>query len=225
MWYDGKDWLARCLCPLLMPRRRVVPQKPPASIHLLGLPSRQQSSLISPFFAVLTDTLHRYHSTALINPLFSQPYVCLCQQPLCFDNHLDCLGVGGGKKPSYGSKLSREGSLLRGVLGVRGGGGAGSLQEFASVFSNVALAKHGISGNQQIRAGAHHVANRIQRDAAIHFNPEIQPPHFALVRQFGNFVQRIADKFLSAKSWIHAHHQNVMHQIQHFIQDRKSTRL
>src|SRR5262249_46905759 len=33
-----------------------------------------------------------------------------------------------------------------------------------------------------------------------------------------NLLQRIADEFLPAESRIHAHHQNVVHQIQHFIQ-------
>src|SRR5882724_9524997 len=101
--------------------------------------------------------------------------------------------IGGGAT-SLGSRetyLSRALRAPRGAVafgttaiasGVRGGCRSRSLQKFTGVFSNVALAKHGISGNQQIRAGTHHVANRIQRDAAIHFNPEIQPPHFALVR-------------------------------------------
>src|SRR2546430_15216577 len=54
-----------------MPRRRVVPQKPPVSIHLLGLPSRQQASAVSPLFAALTDSLYHYDFAALISPAFS----------------------------------------------------------------------------------------------------------------------------------------------------------
>src|SRR5260221_12003498 len=54
-----------------MPRPRVVPQKPPSSIHPLGLPSRQQPSPVSPLFAALTDSLHRYDFAALISPAFS----------------------------------------------------------------------------------------------------------------------------------------------------------
>src|SRR5256885_5381207 len=162
--------------PLLMPRRRVVPQKPPVSIHLLGLPSRQQASPVSPLFAALTDSLYHYDFAALISPAFS--YRCALFGTLrnvnSFPSNLlrtlweKHPGVGVLHIPISQASLEVWGDLNRSLGGragfsssVGGGSGAGSLQKLPGGLANVARAKHGISGNQQIRAGAHHVANRI----------------------------------------------------------------
>src|SRR5258708_6780701 len=195
--------------PLLMPRRRVVPQKPPASIHSLGLPSRQQPSPVSPLFAALTDSLYHYDFAALISPAFS--YRCALFGTLrnvnSFPyNHLRTLwqkhpGVGVSDIPISQASLEACGDLNRSFggragfsLSVRGGCGTGSLQKFAGVLADVAPAKNSVARNQQFPAGAHHVPNRIQRDAAIPFDPEIQPAHFPFIPHLGNFLHPILTK-------------------------------
>src|SRR5690348_16140170 len=86
---------------------------------------------------------------------------------------------------------------IRRSSGMRRRRGSRRLQQLPRILSNISLAKNGVARNEQFGARAHHVADRVHRYAAVHFNPEIQPALLSLIRQRGDFLQRIADKFLS----------------------------
>src|SRR5216684_3500853 len=125
--------------------------------------------------------------------------------------------------PEFGVQmLKRSGECGGSGSGERGG--ARGFQKFLCVFADVAVAEDGVAGNQEFGAGAHHVGDGIERDAAIHFDAKGQAARFADACEVFHLCQRAANKFLSAKSGIYGHHQDVMDDVQHIVQRMNRSR-
>ena len=63
------------------------------------------------------------------------------------------------------------------------------MQKFGGVFSRIAVTKNGIACNQEIGAGANHIADRFEIDSTIDFDAERQAARLANARQRFNFPQ------------------------------------
>ncbi len=64
------------------------------------------------------------------------------------------------------------------------------LQKLSDVFTDIPAAKNGIPRHQQLRSRAHHIRNRIQRDAAVDFDSEIKSELCARVSECLNLSKR-----------------------------------
>jgi hypothetical protein len=48
------------------------------------------------------------------------------------------------------------------------------LQKFSGVFSRIAVTEHGAARDEQVSPRAHNIANGLEINPTIHFNPESQ---------------------------------------------------
>lgn len=93
----------------------------------------------------------------------------------------------------------------------------GDPQELRRLSFGLAAAEDGRAGYQHVGARSHHAFHGIQRDAPVDLDPEVQPQLLANFFEFGNALHGARQEFLSAETWIHAHHQHVVHHGQHFF--------
>jgi len=102
--------------------------------------------------------------------------------------------------------------------GAGQGAGAGRLQEFADVFADVAVAEDGVSGDEQVGTGSHDVGHGGEIDATVDFDAIREAARLAYARKGFNLAQRTLDEVLSAKAGIYRHHQDVMDDVEDFVE-------
>jgi len=91
------------------------------------------------------------------------------------------------------------------------------LQQRFGVLANIPMAEDRIAGHKNFRTGANDVPDGIERDAAIDFDAKSQAAGIANVRKRFHFLKRVGNEMLCAKSRIHGHDQNVVHDVQNFV--------
>jgi len=94
----------------------------------------------------------------------------------------------------------------------------GSLQKILSVNLWIAFAEHGVARDKNFCAGADHVANGVECDTAIDLDAEIKPSFRAQVGEPAHFMQGAGNKFLAAEPGIDRHHEDIIHNVEHFCE-------
>src|SRR6266481_4616586 len=118
--------------------------------------------------------------------------------------------------PEFGIQMLKRSGECRGS-GAGERGGARGFQKFLCVFADVAVAENGVARDQKFGAGANYIANHVQGNTAVHFNPERQSQRFAHFRESLYFVERARNEVLPAEPRIHGHHQHVVDHLQNFV--------
>ena len=86
------------------------------------------------------------------------------------------------------------------------------------------MGKNGAARDEYFGAGFDHVGYGFEIDSPIHLNAEIEFAFVTHAGECGNFVEGIGNKFLAAKTGIHAHDQDVVDKVENFRErlDRRS---
>src|SRR5438105_88481 len=93
-----------------------------------------------------------------------------------------------------------------------------SFQQFLRVTLWIAVTEYSAACHQDFRPGPYHIAHGIQGNTPIDLDPIIQALRLAHLRQPANLVHRAGNELLSAKAWIHRHHQHVIHNVENLSQ-------
>jgi len=92
------------------------------------------------------------------------------------------------------------------------------LQELGNVVADVAVAEDGVAGYKEVGAGADNVGYCREIDASVHFNAIREAAGFADAGERFDFAQRAFDEVLSAKAGIHGHDQDVVDDVEDFLE-------
>ena len=90
------------------------------------------------------------------------------------------------------------------------GGTPGELFEFGDGLGVVVRSDHGAAGHDQFRTGSRHGTDGFGRDATIHPQPERVAALGPQRRELGKFCECHRVECLTAKPWLHAHHQDAV---------------
>src|SRR5262249_45496504 len=91
-------------------------------------------------------------------------------------------------------------------------------EESPGALPRMALLENGTAGDQDLRTGPHNACYRVMVNAAVDFNPELQPLRLLKSCQRLNFFQARVNERLAAETRIHAHQQNVMNEWKNLVE-------
>src|SRR5664279_1583 len=114
--------------------------------------------------------------------------------------------------------LNTSGKYCLPRLGAQQSGFLGRLQQRLHLTGRIAVAKHVAAGNENFHSSPNGWSDRCQVHAAIDFNAIVQTLGGAHGCQLADFLQRPGNELLPAKTGIHRHHQDVVHQIEHLAE-------